>query len=232
MKQFTRISGLLILAVLLFSCQTAPEAPPEEEEAPPEVPEEEEAAPLPESERARARELRDLIAQYELDRFAEDAYTAGQDAFEQAEEAYGDDNEAAASSYEQAIARFEEVVDTGAAELQSEWEGRIEELNAEAQQLKAPRAMSDAYEQARSTLEEARTALENQEYSTAASLYVESYEQHDSVVNQTREKRRRALEALEQADSELQTTEGDIERLEEEQRTFDPEAEDGGEDQS
>ena len=232
MKPTLLLSGVLAFSVLLFSCQTAPEAPPEEEPAPEPAPTEEEKAPLPEEQRTRATELRDLIAQYELSRFAEDAYAEGQEAFEQAEEAYGEDNEQAAARYETAINRYEDVVETGASELQSRWENRIAELNSEAQELKAPRALPSDYEQARTTLEEARSALEDEEYNQAANLYVSAYERHQTVVNRTREKRQRALEALEAVDSDIQSTESRIEELEREQQEFEPDAGDGGEDES
>lgn len=225
MKRILLILGVLALSVFLFSCQTAPEeAPPEEE--PEAEPIEEAAATAPDDLQDRATELRDLIAQYELDGYAEDEFAAGENAYLTAEEAYGEDNELATELYTAAITSYERVVEVGAGELQSEWESEIETANAEAQELKAPRAMPDAYEDARDALADAQSAFDAAEYATAATLYGESLEEHRSVVNETREKRERALGALDDIDSSIQSTEGEIEELERQQQTFDPEAED------
>lgn len=224
MKRILLILGALALSVFLFSCQTAPEeAPPEEE---PEAEPIEEAAPAPEDLQDRATELRDLIAQYELDEYAEDEFATGENAYLTAEEAYGEDNELATELYTEAITSYEGVVEIGAGELRSEWESDIEEVDAEARELKAPRAMPDAYEDARDMLADAQSAFDAAEYATATELYDESLEEHRSVVNQTREKRERALSALDEIDSNIQSTEGDIEELEREQESFEPEAED------
>jgi hypothetical protein len=225
MKRILLILGVLALSVFLFSCQTAPEeAPPEEE--PETEPIEEAAVPAPDDLQSEATELRDLIMQYELGQYAEDAYDTGENAYLTAEDAYGADNELATELYTEAISSYETVVEVGVGELQSEWESQIETANAEAQELKAPRAMPDAYQNARDTLEEAQSAFEDNEYATAVTLYSESLEDHRSVVNQTREKRERALNALDEIDSNIQSTQGDIEELERQQQTFDPEAED------
>ena len=225
MKRTLLIIGVLALTVFLFSCQTAPEAAPEEE-APAEQPPEEEAAPLPDELRVRADELRDLVAQYELAQYARDEWSTAEEAYLAGEDAYGEDNEQAAQLYRTAVDNYETVVRVGVGELQSQWESDIQQLNAQAQELKAPRAMPDAYQDARTTLEEGQSALDAAEYDSAATLYSESLEKHRSVVNQTREKRERALSALDEIDSNIQSTEGEIEELEQQQRTFDPEAED------
>jgi len=225
MKRILLILGVLALSVFLFSCQTAPEeAPPEEE--PEAEPIEEAAVPAPDDLQTEATELRDLIMQYDLGQYAEDAYDTGENAYLTAEDAYGTDNELATELYTEAIPSYETVVSVGVGELQSDWESQIETANAEAQELKAPRAMPDAYQNARDTLEDAQSAFEDNEYATAAALYSESLEDHRSVVNQTREKRERALNALDDIDSDIQSTQGDIEELERQQQTFDPEAED------
>ena len=225
MKRILLILGVLALSVFLFSCQTAPEeAPPEEE--PEAEPIEEAAVPAPDDLQTEATELRDLIMQYDLGQYAEDAYDTGENAYLTAEDAYGTDNELATELYTEAISSYETVVAVGVGELQSDWESQIETANAEAQELKAPRAMPDAYQNARDTLEDAQSAFEDNEYATAVTLYSESLEDHRSVVNQTREKRERALNALDDIDSDIQSTQGDIEELERQQQTFDPEAED------
>ncbi len=224
MKRILLILGVLALSVFLFSCQTAPEtAPPEEE---PEAEPIEEAAPAPDELQTEATELRDLIMQYDLGQYAEDAFATGENAYLTAEEAYGEDNELATELYTEAITSYARVVEVGVGELQSEWEGEIEEANVQAEELKAPAAMPDAYQDARTTLEEAQSSVEENEYAAAASLYGESLEKHRSVVNQTREKRERALSALDDIDSNMQSTESDIEDLEQQQRTFEPAAED------
>jgi hypothetical protein len=225
MKRILLILAVLALSVFLFSCQTAPEAAPEEE-APAEQPPEEEAAPLPDELRVRASELRDLVAEYELAQYSRDDWATAEEAFLAGEDAYGEDNEQAEELYRTAVENYENVVEVGVGELQSEWEADIEELNTQAGELKAQRAMPTAYEQARSTLEDARTAVDDEEYAVAVALYSESLEEHQSVVSQTREKRQRALQALDEVDSNIQSTESDIQELEQEQQTFDPAAED------
>lgn len=225
MKRIMLILGVLALTVFLFSCQTAPEAAPEEEEPEP-APAEEEAEPLPDELRVRAGELRDIIAQLDLGRYAEEEFAAGQEAFASAEDAYGDDNETAEQLYEEAIAQYEIVLQVGVGELQSQWEDQIEELNARARDLKAPTAVPDDYRQARGTLEDARGAVDEERYDLAAGFYPQALDQHEAVVNQTEEKRQAALDALDEIDSNIQSTESDIEELEEEQRTFNPAAED------
>jgi uncharacterized protein YukE len=225
MKRILVILGALALVVFLFSCQTAPEAAPEEEAPEPE-PTEEEAEPLPDELRVRAGELRDIIAQLDLGRFAETEYAAGEEAFASGENAYGDDNDLAEEHYQEAIEQYQIVLREGIGELQTQWEGEIEELNAQAQELKAPTAVPDDYEQARSTLEDARGAVEDERYDLAAGFYPEALEEHESVVNRTQEKRQAALDALDEIDSSIQSTEGDIEDLEDQQRTFNPAAED------
>lgn len=224
MKRILLILGVLALSVFLFSCQTAPEAAPPEDE--PEAEPIEEAAPAPDDLQNRATELRDLIMQYDLGQYAEDAFDTGENAYLTAEDAYGEDNELATELYTEAITSYERVVEVGVGELRSEWEGEIEAANAQAQELKAPAAMPDAYQDARATLEEAQSSLEENEYDTAASLYGESLEKHRSVVDQTRQKRQQALNALDDIDSNMQSTESDIEELEQQQRTFEPAAED------
>lgn len=230
MKRILLIPGALALSFLLFSCQSAPEAAPQEQA--PEAPPAEEEAPLPDERRVRADELRDLIMQYELGQYAEAEFATGEEAYSSAEDAYGEDNVVATELYEEAIDNYGVVIQRGVVELQSDWENQIEQLDAEATELRAARAVPADYEQARETLEDARGAVDEAEWDAAATLYGQALERHRSVVDQTREKRGRALEALEQIDAEIQSTESDIQELEREQQEFDPEAEDLVEDES
>lgn len=226
MKRIPTILGTLLLIAFLFSCQTAPEEAPEEE-APEEAPAEEETtAPPPDEQRERAEELRDFIAQYELGQFSEEEFETGENAYTSAQSAYGEDNELAAELFVEARDSYERVIDTGMAELQNNWESEIEDLDAEAQELKAPRAMQSEYEVARSTLEDAREEFDAGDYDAAAGYYQDSLEEHESVVRKTRRKRERAIQALEDVDSDMRNTEGDIEDLEREQEEFEPEDED------
>ncbi|MFO8064899.1 MAG: hypothetical protein ACQETQ_05680 [Spirochaetota bacterium] len=229
MKRLPAILGALVLIVFLFSCQTAPEEAPDEEAAGEAQAEEERAAQPPDEERDRAEEMRDFIAQYELGQFAEEEFETGENAFTSAQDVYGEDNELAAELFVEAGDSYARVINTGIQELQSNWESEIEDLDAEAQELKAPRAMQSEYEAARSTLEDAREAFDAEDYDAAAGYYQDSLEQHEDVVRQTRRKRERAVQALENIDSDMRDTEGDIDDLQREQEDFEPEDEEDDE---
>ena len=105
---------LISLAVLLFvSCASEPEksteTPAPEKEPEKSVTE----VPAPEKELARAKELRDLVVRYELEKIAVQEFNSAENHLKKGEAAYGKDNEAAKASLERAIEGYRAVIKVG-----------------------------------------------------------------------------------------------------------------------
>jgi tetratricopeptide (TPR) repeat protein len=194
-----RLLILLVGLVALFSCATEPEVTPEEPEpAPVEQPEPE--APLPVSQRTEAEDLRDTILAYDLAQFDAEAFEAGEENFAAAEAAYEIDNEMARREYEAAIDRYNEVIDAGIAGLRERKTEEILTAKAQADELRASKAVPVVYERGERAAQVSAQRFEEGEY-------VEAYRVADQAIEQYNQAYRRALELRQQAQAALNSAE-------------------------
>lgn len=218
MKRFS-IAILSLLAVfLIFSCASAPEEEPKEVEA--EEPKTEEpAAPAPDPERAEAKSLRSLITSFEFEQYAQELFAEAEQSYETAEAAYGEDNEKAANEYRTAIEGYRNVLEKAVKARYEEWQREANTRLSEASEVKADKAVPEAYDSANGKLEKSREAYKNENYEEASTLYKDGMEELEEAVSTAREKRRKALNALEETEKSMKQSEERIRKLEEDMDT-------------
>ena len=216
MKQLPKLLTVLITLLVVLSCATAPEAPPEEP-APPDVsvlPEVETVA-RPEAERERARELRAAIENYELADFAPDDYQEGEVLFNIAEQAYDVDNETAQANYVLAIARYEIVVNQGIERISANKRTEVEEAKQQADSIKARVTQTGVYENAQEEFERAETRLAAMQYLDALDSFDGARDGFMTAYRRASDARQRAQRALNDADGTISESESEIEGLQE-----------------
>lgn len=181
-RKFGACCLMSVLLVFLYSCASAPEPVQEPEQpivepeqpAPAAVEEPRPEVPAPDTQLAKARELRTLIETYSLSGYAPEDWQAGEEAFRTGEAAYGTDNLAAAEALETAAARYTVVIDTGAAGLLSKLEGSAREARDAARHAGAAADFAAQFDSAETRYEQAGAARAEKRYEEAGFLFDEA----------------------------------------------------------
>jgi hypothetical protein len=174
------------LLVFLYSCASAPEPIPQPEQpVPAAVEEPRPAVPAPDTQLAKARELRAFIEKYSLSGYAQEDWQAGEDALKAGEAAYGTDNRAATDALETAVARYNAVIEIGAAALLSKLEGSALEAKDAAQKAGAAAAFASQFRSAEARLEQAGAARADGRFEEAGFLYDEAGIMFNALVVKT-----------------------------------------------
>jgi len=204
------------MVVLLFlSCASEPEKPPVEaapekkpEQAVPEV-------PAPESELAEAKQLRDLVVAFELDKIAPQEFSGAENHFKEGEAAYGKDNTAAKSSLEKAIEGYRAVIKAGYAQISQKLKDDVVSVKREADELKAGVALPDEYKTADDSYKKALAKEKAEEYEQALGGFDVTISLFRNVRDRSLEKKLRAERSLEEAKAGIADVEETAKELEE-----------------
>jgi hypothetical protein len=214
MKKRTMIvSALLLIAFLLIQgCAGTPE--PVEPEKPVEQPEpavdEKADIAAPENERAQAVSLRAIIMETEPDLSQTDNFLLAEEAFNSAELAYGSDNMDARELYLEAIEGYRSVLDTTyGAQIKERRSVSLKEKEA-ADALFASKAAPESYVKGESSLKEAEALSSEYHYPDALGAYRNAEAFFKEAAEIAGQKKRVAMEALENAQAAYKRTEDDL----------------------
>jgi tetratricopeptide (TPR) repeat protein len=155
----------------------------------------EEAVPLPETELAKAKELKAKADLYKLGPLAQAEYTAAENDLKAGEEAYGKDNAASKTSLDKAISGYQAVI----AKAGPLYLGTIHDKTAAAKKaaddLKSSVAVKDDYAKAQAVYDRAVAAKTSGDLETATKDYEEARKMFEAVAKIAAEKRDKALAA-------------------------------------
>jgi len=194
-----KILVVLSVAVVLAlaACATAPET-----EEPVEQPVEQPAPPpkktagLPEQEYAQAKELKSKVDLYGLGSYAPEEYAQAEARLAEAEKAYQKDNAAAKKALDEAIRGYNAVIDKGFPRLAEDKSKQADAAMAQADSIKAARAVPDAYARAKARYDEAAAARRGGNYEKAVAAYEEAERLFLDAYAQAKAKKDRAEQSM------------------------------------
>jgi hypothetical protein len=220
MKKF--MCTALLIAVLLFalSCAGGPATTPEEKAPETKTTETtkeitDTKVPAPEGELAEAKELRDRIVRFGLDKTSPEEFAKAEGLYKTGEAAYGKDNTAAKAALDESIASYKEVIRSGFSEVIGKWKADIEAAKREAEEVKAPVAVPEDYGAAESAYQAALQAEKDGEYEKALEEFDRAKSLFVTARNRAIEKRQMAEKALAEAKAGLSRTEEKAKEYEE-----------------
>lgn len=219
MKGILRLSMIVVSIAVLVSCAGDPEPVPNTEPATrePKASGEPEVPP-PTELRDRAEELREMIVEYQLAQYAEPSFEAGETAYRRGIDAYGKDNRTSEESLKEAVEAFQTVHDAGFRELVVKRRNVVEEQIEAGIDARADVAVRELWTDATESLAEADEAADAGEYPVALVLYDEAMEDFAEATAEAEDKRRRALQAVEDAESRRRSLDERVDELEESTR--------------
>ena len=207
-------SGLFALA-LAVSCASAPESEPEEapkaEPAPAPAPTTE---PAPDSEKQQAERLRATVSRFELSDYDPEDFASAEASYQKAEGLYGKDNAGAKESYQAAITDYRKVIDTGFSARTRQRRTGVEKIKNDAEALKAPVASPQEYTAAETAYREAVALEQSGEFEKALDGYEKAQSLFEEVYSITAEKKRRAEQAMAEAQAGIENYESTARELE------------------
>jgi len=179
-----RKTVLLVLAgVALLAAASCKSTPPVE------------TVPLPETELAKAKELKAKADQYNLGPLAQAEYTAAENALKAGEAAYGKDNAASKESLDKAISGYEAVISKGGAAYLGGLNDKAAAAKKSADDLKASVAVKDDYAKAQAAYDRALAAKSSGDLAAATKDFEEARTLFEAVAKTAAQKRDAALAA-------------------------------------
>ena len=155
----------------------------------------EEAVPLPETELAKAKELKAKADLYKLGPLAQAEYTAAESDLKAGEETYGKDNAASKASLDKAIAGYQSVIAKAGPLYLGTIHDRTAAAKKAADDLKASVAVKDDYAKAQAVYDRALAAKTSGDLEAATKDYEEARKMFEAVKVVAQEKRDKALAA-------------------------------------
>jgi tetratricopeptide (TPR) repeat protein len=195
---------LLVPAAALFlivSCASPPETVEELPEA-------------PEKEYAQAKELRQLIDDYDLDAASPAAYQAAEESYQKGEAAYGKDNAAAKTAFQEAIKGYQDVISDAFPQLVGRRQSEVDAVKQAADELKASVAVKDKYAAALSVYDQAKAAREAGNFEEALKLLDEAEELFEAVYSEAKAKKERAEQSMSETGGSIESFEDIVEEIE------------------
>lgn len=195
---------LLVPAAALFlivSCASPPETVEELPEA-------------PEKEYAQAKELRQLIEDYDLSPAAPAAFQSAEERFQAGEAAYGKDNEAAKTAFDAAIKGYEEVISEAFPQLVRRRQSEVDAVRQAADELKAPVAVKEQYAAAASVYDRAVAARDAGNFQEALKLLDEAEKLFEAVYAEARAKKQRAEQSMSETGGSIKSFEDIVGEIE------------------
>jgi len=175
---------LIVLAtaalLMVASCKSTP----------PEV-----AAPLPETELAKAKELKAKADLYNLGPLAQAEYNAAESDLKAGEAAYGKDNAASKASLDKAIAGYQAVIDKAGPLYLGTLNDKAAAAKKTADDLKASVAVKDDYAKAQAVYDRALKEKAAGDLAAATKDFEEARKLFEAVAKVAAEKRDKALAA-------------------------------------
>ncbi|OHD73670.1 MAG: hypothetical protein A2177_16835 [Spirochaetes bacterium RBG_13_68_11] len=155
----------------------------------------EEAVPLPETELAKAKELKAKADLYKLGPLAQAEYTATESDLKAGEETYGKDNAASKASLDKAIAGYQAVIAKAGPLYLGTIHDRTAAAKKAADDLKASVAVKDDYAKAQAVYDRALAAKTSGDLEAATKDYEEARKMFEAVKVVAQQKRDKALAA-------------------------------------
>ena len=157
---------------------------------PPEV-----AVPLPETELAKAKELKAKADLYKLGPLAQAEYNAAESDLKAGEETYGKDNAASKASLDKAIAGYQAVIAKAGPLYLGTLHDKAAAAKAAADDLKSSVAVKDDYAKAKVVYDRAVAAKASGDLEAATKDYEEARKMFEAVTAVAQEKRDKAFAA-------------------------------------
>jgi tetratricopeptide (TPR) repeat protein len=201
MRKFILFLFPVAALFLIISCAS----PPETVEEPPEA---------PEKEYNQAKELRQLIADYDLDQAAPTAFEAAEGSFKEGESAYGSDNAAARVAFEAAISGYQEVISEAFPQLVGRRQSEVDAVKQAADELKAAVAVKESYAAAKSVYDQAVAARGAGNFEEALKLLDEAERLFGEVYAEAKAKKERAEQAMAETGGSIESFEDIVEEIE------------------
>jgi hypothetical protein len=172
----------------------------------------EEAVPLPETELAKAKELKAKADLYNLGPLAQAEYTAAENDLKAGEAAYGKDNAESKKSLDEAISGYESVIAKGGAAYLGTLNDKAAAAKKSADDLKASVAVKADYAKAQAVYDRALTAKSAGDLAAATKDFEEARTLFEAVAKVAAQKRAAAQAANDgatqaQADAEARAAE-------------------------
>jgi tetratricopeptide (TPR) repeat protein len=186
---------------LIISCASAPEMVEELPEA-------------PEMEYNQAKELRQLIEDYDLKQAAPAAYEAAERSFQEGESAYGKDNAVAKSALQKAINGYQQVIDEAFPLLVGRRQSEVDAVKQAADELKAAVAVKQKYAAAQSAYDQAVAARGAGNFKEALKLLDEAERLFEEVYAEAKVKKERAEQAMAETGGSIQSFEDIVNEIE------------------
>ncbi len=186
MKKLVQWTVIVVSAALAISCASAPAKTP--------------AGEAPEAELAKAKELQKQVDTYGLGEYAPQEYAAAVKDLKAGEESYGKDNAASKQSLDKAIAEFQAVLDKGGPLYLAKLRAECEASKKAAEDIKAPVAVKDDYAKAKGVYDRANKEADAKDIAGAVKDYTEAKGLFDGAAALAREKRQKALQAIDETD--------------------------------
>ena len=198
-RWLSSLAVLLVTAAAVFAAVSCATKPAPVEPTP--------AAPKPESEYQTAKQMRETITRYGLDRFEADNFKKAESSFKDGEAAYDKDNAKSKAAFEKAIAGYQKVLDSGFPALTKERRQAADDAKSEADALKAAVAVKAEYAAALDVYNQAVAADKAKEYEKSLPLYDKAAEQFNGATRMAKEKKARAEGSLQEVEAGLQDAE-------------------------
>ena len=155
----------------------------------------EEAVPLPETELAKAKELKAKADLYKLGPLAQAEYNAAENDLKAGEGAYGKDNAASKASLDKAIAGYQAVIAKAGPLYLGTLHDKAAAAKAAADDLKSSVAVKDDYAKAKVVYDRAVAAKASGDLEAATKDYEEARKMFEAVTAVAQEKRDKAFAA-------------------------------------
>jgi hypothetical protein len=179
-----RKAFLIVLAaaalLMAMSCKSTPPVEP---------------VPLPETELAKAKELKAKVDLYKLGPLAQAEYTVAENDMKAGEDAYGKDNAASKASLDKAITGYQAVIAKAGPLYLGTISDRTAAAKKAADDLKASVAVKDDYAKAQAVYDRALAAKTAGDLEAATKDFEEARKLFDAVAKVAQEKRDKALAA-------------------------------------
>ncbi len=214
MKHIPKLVLSIIALAVVVSCASAPEPAPEPTPPPVATAPAPPAVPRPDAEQARARELRDVVLEYELSQFASQEFQEAEALFAAGEAAIGRDNDAARLSYEQAIARYTTVIERGVTSVVTRKRSEVQQARQQADSIRSRVTQQQTYDRAVAEAETAEAHLTGERFLEAVASFDQARDGFLSAYRSANELRERARRAIDSADAAISGSERDITDLE------------------
>ncbi len=188
MKKLVQWTVIVVSVALAISCASAPAKTP--------------AGEAPEAELAKAKELQKLVDTYGMGEYAPQEYAAAVQDLKAGEESYGKDNAASKQSLDKAIAGFNAVIAKAGPQVIAKVRAECDASKKKADDLKAPVAVKEDYAKAKVPYDRANnTGVKD--IPAAVKDYNEAKGLFDAAAELAREKREKALQAMDETDKGL-----------------------------